>query len=235
MFSNTFSKTLLFLLVYLFSLTSVFAQVSNVTDFGGVPLRSKSQATRFSGNPYTTTEFVKGFIITTSKKQISQMLRYDAFEDKLQYMKDMAIYEASSPTIGGFILEVKNPKNNITERLNYKNGVKGIEGTSENSYFEVLYEGKHTILHKIFMQLKPSTATYGGMQSELGLESESKYFLVLPNGEVKSIKYNTSSILKALGNTPAQKTFVKENKINAKNKAELQKLMKYVDEQSAGK
>ena len=192
---------------------STFAQVGNITDFGGVPLRTKSQSVRFSGNPYTTTEFVKGFIITTSNKQIPLMLKYNAFEDKLEYMKDVAIYEASSPTINGFTMDIKNEKTNVIDRITYKNGIKGIEGTTENSYFEVLYDGKHRILHKIFIRLKPSTATYGGMQSELGLESESKYFLVLPNGEIKSVKYNNSSIIKALGNAPTYKTFAKENKI----------------------
>lgn len=232
-----FSKHIfVFLFAFAFATNfSSYAQVGNVTDFGGVPLRTKAQAQRFSGNPYTTTDFVNGFIVTTSKKQLPQLLKYNAFEDKLEYMKGREVYEASSPTISGFVLEVKNEKNNITERLSYKNGFKGIENVGENGYFEVLYDGKHKLLHKIFMVLKPSTATYGGMQSELGLESESKYFLILPNGEIKNVKYNNSSILKALGNTPEQKAFVKQNKINAKNKSELQKLMKFLDEQNSGK
>ncbi len=230
-----FSKTFPILILTLAFGFSAFAQVSNVTDFGGVPLRTKSQTQRFSGNPYATEGMVKGFIISTNNKQSEHFIKYNVLDDKLEYMKGTDMYEVSSPTINGFIMEVKNPKNNITERLLYKNGIRGIDGVPVEGFFEVLYEGKHRFLHKTFMKLKPATATYGGMQPEIGLESEERYYLLLPNGEFKAVKYNNNSILKTLGNNPTHKAFVKENKINMKNKLELQKFMKYLDEQSTGK
>jgi hypothetical protein len=181
--------------------------------------------TNVEGTPYLYPDWVPGSVKltdgTTNDAPIE--LKYNLVSDEVSF-KDKAGQElVFVKPVAEFTL---NSVDNNGLPHKYRGGYKDIEGTTPASFFEVLADGKVQLL-KRFTKLLFESQPIGSASKLQQFIDKTKYYLII-NGKALQVKNDKKALLAALGDKQAQlEDYIKSNKINLKNDAQLGKLIDY--------
>jgi hypothetical protein len=205
--------------------TNSFAQLSNrvVANANGDILRIKKEDPGdVTGSPYLYDDWVKGNVVfadNTATRNVE--LRYDVLDNVLVTKSKTGEENIFSDPVSEFTLNILNK-----ERL-FKNGFTGGNGINNKTFFEVVYNGKTKILKREVKTILESKGYNTGTISRK-IENSSIYYIAREDKSTEVIKNNEKSILTALGK-PELATYVKDNKLNLKNDADIVKLLTHYD------
>jgi hypothetical protein len=221
-------KKIVFLISFFLVCNLSFAQISNLsTNISGEPIRLKSYKD-ISGSPYLSEEWQMGTVFSLdANNNETVMLRYNIYEDKVEYKKDGMIYGLVSESVKGFSVAVPDPDGKV-KRYVFENKMGKVGEYTDRNFFSILYADKVKFLQKIVVKLIDNTATYGTNVQQSKFVKEEEFYLVKETGESFKVKKNNGSLLKILNNKEL-KDFVKNNNLNIKEDKDLIEALKFYE------
>lgn len=146
-------------------------------------------------------------------------LRYNAFEDQMEFVKDGTIY---------YVKKELGRKVNFTS-LNQFYKVYSINGNL--SFFRVHTEGKNSLLAKQsvrFVEPKKSTTTYGKDRRANYKRSSDELYLALNNTTLIKLPTKKKEFYTIFGSKASEiKNYMKKKKLNYKKVKDLKKVIAY--------
>ena len=221
-------KKISLLVLCLFAFAFVKAQIANVnTNMSGVPLRLKSYKD-IQGSPYLFDDWQEANFLSKEGVVVESVyIRYNIYEDKVEYKKEGETYQLMNESVKGFIVGVPDNDGRM-KRTVFQNGFNDVKGFEKGNFFAVLFDGKVKFLQKIEAKLVETTATYGTSSTLTKFVKEESFYFVNEKGETNKIKRNNSSLLKIL-NDKSLNNFVKENDLNIKEDSALLKTLQFYE------
>lgn len=220
-------KTLFSLLLVTFiASVTVNAQISNYTDVGGNPIKLRSYD-KVEGNPYYNDgEWTDGVITSLDGKIIKGIkVRYNAFEDALEYRKNNGSFLLDGEQIKSFaIIDINNNENDI-----FKSGFGKVKNYNVNGFFKVTFdEGNISILEKVrSRKIKVTPASYGESDYEKFVFTTKSYFIV--DGKVHEAKVNKKTFMKLFPSLKNEiKNYLSENENALITRFEVQNLCNFI-------
>jgi len=163
----------------------------------------ESEINNASGNPYLLKDWSDGVVIFSSGRVVKQFkLRFDCVHNRLMLQFEGASFAAESQ-IREFVIYTKSGKKK--DSMVFKKGFPGIDGNSEETFYQVLVNGKATLL-RLFMKNLVQERQLVTDNSHRRLEDEERYFLV-QDGAMISLPENKNELVEKL---PAQKDPIKQ-------------------------
>ncbi|MDX2305156.1 MAG: hypothetical protein NW226_20260 [Microscillaceae bacterium] len=205
----------------------VEAQINNFNDATGTPIREKKYSD-IQGSPYLNDQWISGSLIFNKDEiQTNVPLRYNAYEDKIEFQQNGGTFVFDNASILGCDMYVLDPGTQKLKRYAIRNGFSGLEGYGfgEKDFFIVTYQNKIAFITKLKASLTETTATYGEKAtSKIFVQSEKSY-LIKEDGKVTQINRSNGAVIKSLGQS-SLKEFVKKEKLNVKDDGDLAKLLR---------
>ncbi|OOQ60797.1 hypothetical protein [Mucilaginibacter pedocola] len=206
--------------------TTASAQFMHQRDYR---LITTSQYTDVEGSPYLFEDWEPGSVtLVNGVSSTEQMqLKYNVVDDVLTF-KDKASGEEMA-----FVQKVKEfkiaPNAGLTDAKYmklYRSGFTGIEGTTADSFFEVLADGKAQLLKRFTKVVFESQDIGSASKKKTFLEKE-KYYIIM-GGKATVVKNDKKSILSVLADKqPQLEDYIKTNKVSFKSDAQVGKLVDY--------
>lgn len=204
--------------------TGAVCTAQTVQDINGKVYRVTALA-EVSGDPYFYPDFVKGSIRFKSGKPVESIqLKYDLLADALLYQDSK-----------GVLMEVTDPVVEFTlaNKLSgqppvlFRNGFKPVGKYTNQSFYEVLWDGKIKLLKKTLKYITEDLE-YTGVKQKV-INDKIAYYLI-KGGETIPVNTNEKSISSVLGVSKTDLTaFIKENKLDLKKDSDLARLIEHVD------
>lgn len=216
--------------ILLFSCLGLFATLANaqtaiiqLRDAQGVPVRAKSYGD-IKGSPYLTTEWSKGTVKQENGQTYADVnVRYDLLEDQLLFKNGAGAELAFVIPVVEFKLTYDEKGTQVTKI--YRNGFAPFEGSTDKTYYELLYDGTVKLVKKNLKKIE-STQEYNSPPTQ-NIVDRIKYFYVVNNGLVE-FKRDTKSLVSAFGSkSTGLQQYMKDNKLNLKNDEDLIKIFTY--------
>lgn len=213
------------------TLINVNAQISNVNDATGSPIRVGSYD-KIEGSPYINDgNWSDGTIITQTDKFLTNVkIRYNAFEDELQYLNKGEPFYYANQDLKSFEFSLADKLGNI-ERFYFENGFEYADEISKKNFVRVLYNGQTVkILEKIEARKQRMTpASYGESDYDKFILTSNQY--VWRKGEISELKLKKAKILKEFPSVKDQlSSYFKENILDLSNPKDVKDLFSYIDE-----
>lgn len=216
-------KKILFTLIGTLSLFIVQAQVYRNVSAGGDrnTIRAKRTDEGFEGSPYLFNDWQEAILkFGAGIEPSSSEIKYDLLADVLVLKgKDGEEYEFKD-----------QPKEFLIIATNevFKNGFTHVDKFTENTFYNVIYNGKTKFLKKTTKNVIESKG-YNTATITKKITDDSYYYIVKDENRPVKIKYNEKSILSVLGKADVLLPYIKENKIDVKSTTNLIKLLTYYD------
>lgn len=215
----------LFALVLLVSSNSADAQQ---VDFYRAELRSDGVPQKYdgvNGSPYLFENWAIGTVTTVDKSvKRDVQLKYDEIDDILLMKNDEGkVVTFTQPVAEFSITDPTSGKIRV-----FKSQFAPSKANTQNSFFEVIYDGKVKLIkknHKVISENKQ----YSGATSKTIVDAV-KYYIVNLNASPLSVKPDAKSIAEVLNNKQEELTsYAKSEKLNLKKEPDLVKLLTYYD------
>lgn len=219
----------------LFSITYIAAaQISNVADVRGVPLRQEVYQ-YVEGNPYYDEgEWEIGNIIDVDGKVHKNMrLRFNAYDNELEYFEEMP-YIADKDIVAAFTISFTDQLG-VTETYKFARGFTVPGKVKDSDYVHVIYQGEEIqLVHKVFKQKVTITpASYGESDYDKFVDSDD-YYLITKSG-VEDFKISKKSFYNSFPEMKDEiKKFMKETKTNLNDASDLERLFKFIESGNIG-
>jgi len=194
----------------------------------GMPLRSRNYV-NLKGSPYFVNDWSKGVIKQSNGQSIKDIeVKYDQLQDELIF-KDVNGQEL------GFAVPVIEFKidyvvNGLAKSSLFRNGFEPFRGSTELSYYEVLYNGQLKLAKKNAKRVE-EYREYNSATITKSIIERTKYYYYTAN---KLFEFNADnkSIMAAFGEsaTPLLE-YIKENKLNLKKEEDLIKVFSFYSTQ----
>ncbi len=218
----------LFSLLFATLITSVAvnAQISNLTDVGGNPIKLKSY-NKVEGNPYYNEGNWTDGVITGLDGNIVKgiKVRYNVFEDALEYRKNNGSFLLDGEQIKSFaIIDIDNNRNDI-----FKTGFGKVKNYNENGFFKVTFdEGNFSILEKVISKkITVTPAAYGESDYEKFVSSSKTYFII--DGKAHETRVSKKSFMKLFPSLKNEiKNYLSENDNSLSTRFEVQNLCHFI-------
>ncbi|WP_347157208.1 hypothetical protein [Pontibacter chitinilyticus] len=189
-------------------------------EVGGRPIRI-GQYVDVHGSPYLQDDWAKGTV------QFANGKAYDGLDLKYDMVADMLLFKDDK----GQTLEFVQPVAKFTVETadgvkTFQNGFPGEGTATDKSYYQVLANGKATLL-KRGAKVVREAKQYNSATIEKNIMDIGAYYI---NKDVAlhKIKNNEKAVLAELSDqAPALKEFIKANKLNLKEEEDLVKLVNY--------
>jgi hypothetical protein len=203
------------LLTLLISFTA--SAQSYFQDVDGKTILEKSEI-NIIGSPFFNTEFIEGKITLTNGKKYDKIpLKYNTFKDELYF---------KNPKDGSLLSFVVPVKEFELSGTTYISGLPAIEKFTSKSYYGLLADGKIKLLvknYKTIFEIKP----YNSATIENKFENNESYYL-LKDGAISRFKPNKKDLLILFKDKSSEiDAFLKKEKIDFKNNADLVKVFDY--------
>lgn len=228
-------KKFCFLLLLLpLSIAFVQAQISNVPTYGSALLKTKKYE-NIKGSAYLYDAWNSGSIINKDGVAFANvMLKYDAYKDKIEINQENQVMEINAAEYPKFTFTFFEQNNGKVIKHNFSNGF-DVPGYTKSSYFDILYQGSHTVLKKTKKSFsEENVSNYGTSDVQKVFQENSYYFIIDPNGVVKEVKLSKKSVVEMFPQKKAIiEKFVSEGKLKIKTQEELVALFQFIDS-SAG-
>lgn len=175
----------------------------------------------FEGSPFLNEQFVPGQIISTGKKLTAVPLRYNIFNDQMEFRQNDLTY-ALYPE-GRIVKVILGDETYVVEKYE-------IKGKMDYGYLSRLDSGKLTVLVKKVVRFTES-------QEAKALESSNKpakftrvpdvYYYKIGDGELTKAGSLKSLISSLPDNQNQVESYAKREKISTRNAEDLKKLAAY--------
>lgn len=215
------------------ALTSVFyghAQISNASDNGGSPIRI-TKYDRVEGSPFLNDgNWSAGTVITQTDKYLTNLkLRYNAFEDELQYLNKNVPFYYANQDVKSFEFSIADPLGN-TERFLFKNGFEFEDDIKKVDYLRVHYNGKSVkALERIqARKQKVTPASYGESDYDQFVLTNKTYIWV--NGKMSEVGFKKAKVIKAFPSLKSKlQSYFKENIVDFSSSKDISDLFEFID------
>lgn len=208
----------LFILIFL-----VKAKAQYLQDIQGRPIMETSY-TDIKGTPFLFENWMPGVVQLENGNTFNNVpLKYNVFDEKL-YFKNPKNEELLE-----FVQPVKSFKFVALDDAGvYEKGFPAIDKFTGETFYSVLYSGKEKLLNKKYkttLEVRP----YNSATTEKSFVDHSDYFLV-KNGKIERIKNSKKDFLAIFSDKANEiDAFIKKEKIDFKNNADLVKVFQYYD------
>jgi hypothetical protein len=223
-------KNALAFLLVISSVTWTKGQLNNVQGLDNVLVRTKKYED-IKGSAYLYPMWNSGTLTDKSGKVYSNLLlKYDSYKDQVEMNQDGQVFEISAALYPKFTLSFVQPTtNNVLKHV--FSAAYTVDGFPKMSYFELLFEGRLTLIKKYKTSfVEENVSGYGTGGAQKSFQSKTFYF-VIEDGVAKDIKPNKKSVL---GVFPEQssivETFLKEKKMKIKSETDLIEIIKFLEE-----
>lgn len=180
------------LFIFFFSLPLTGqCQILNVPGAGNEILREKGYQ-EIQGSPYLFEDWKSGSITSNIGTVYTGLkIKYDAYKDVVEILQNGAIMEINPKLYNDFRIQEEGHKEYF-----FKNDFKPMERFNQQSYFEVLFQGKIYVLRKIKVDYISENVTNFGSSNEIKkfIKNES-YFFVQESGGGIEFKLNKKSVM----------------------------------------
>ncbi|WP_439880595.1 hypothetical protein ACSX1A_15745 [Pontibacter sp. MBLB2868] len=203
------------------------AQGVNITIDGESMQAFGKDYNNMKGSPYLYPEWTKGSVKLTNGIVYEGMdLIYDQLKDELIFNAEGDKRQLFMNPVHEFVMHKEINSAVVDERV-FRNGFPAIDGAGLTSFFEVLNDGDTKLLKrttKAIVEERPD----GSIVKEKQIKESVKYYISTP-GKMTKINQNKKSVLAALDSNKAQEVlnFLKENQLNLKEDAALEKLIAF--------
>ena len=195
---------------------------SSITNIKGEAIKDNVYV-EVEGNPYLFNDWVNGTVVLMSNQGIPAPLKLDICTNKLLFQnKEGETLELKSK-ITSFTLD--NPSTDISDLkpLVFVNGYPATAKQTENSYYQLVGDGKTRLL-KFYRKSIDEQRAY----TSATVVKSFKYFQVyyiFKNNQLIEVQPNKKSIMKVLDDRPVQlEAYLKDHSVNFKSDADLQRL-----------
>jgi len=223
-------KNALAFLLIISSVNWAKGQLSNVQGLDNVVVRTKKYED-IKGTAYLYPMWNAGTLTDKSGKVYSNLLlKYDTYKDQVEMNQDGQVFEISTVLYPKFTLSFVQPTtNNVIKHV--FSAAYAVDGFPKMSYFELLFEGRLTLIKKYktsFVEENVSGYGTGGVQKSF--QSKTIYFVV-EDGVTKEIKSNKKSVLEVFPEQSSViETFLKEKKMKIKSETDLVQIIQFLEE-----
>ncbi|QCR24217.1 hypothetical protein [Pontibacter sp. SGAir0037] len=224
MYKFIFKLALTLLVSNIFYL-NVHAQIAIVGDVQGRPAVTRS-FTDIQGSAYLYDSWEKG------KVKMMNGTIHDNMELMYDQVNDELIFKGLSNQPQTFLHPVheftisKVVNNHVVEERKFRKGFSPVDGANNMATYEVLAEG-NTLLLKRTAKVVFEDLPYGSSTKVKTIRENTHYYIAVADKLVK-IKNDKKSVLQVLNSKSTEiDRFIKENKINFKDDADLSKLIAY--------
>jgi len=195
---------------------------------GQIDIPNKDINGELYGNPYIIKDWSDGLVKFTSGRVVNQFrLRFDCVRNQLVLQFQGSTFAAESK-VKEFVMYTGSGKKK--DSLVFRKGYPAIDKGNENTYYQVLLEGKTQLLRLIAKNVVEEKELISSTRARGRLEEEEKYYL-LKDGSMILLPPDRTQILNAL---PAQATalaqFITDNNLRFRTQADYIQLAKKYNE-----
>lgn len=181
------------------------------------------------GSPYLQEDWAIGNVTLKNGKSYTGVgLKYDQVKDELLFRNEKNEMNTFAQPVKSFTITSR--KNN--SQLLFRNGFAPVKAATENSWYQVLADGKVQLLFRNVKKVRKDKA-YNSATTVLTIEEYPTWFIA-KDGVPVSIKKNEKAVLEAIGgDRTALEAYIRSNKLNVKNDEDLVKLIVYYNSLTA--
>lgn len=180
------------------------------------------------GFPYLSEGWINGWVRVNKNRIFKDVsLRFDAYNNKLYFKTDSTEFEFVLP-VNEFCIPYKEdaPRDSSL----FRNGYPAIDKNTEETFYEVLVDGKFQLLNFISKVIE-SYSSYNTPATKRFVNVYQSYAM-LPNGSIVKLKYGADKILSAMpAYADAIKNIADKNKLKLKNEEQVVQLFKLLNQQ----
>ncbi len=216
-------KKFLFILLFTLVYGNVLKAQFYLNNLNGTAFKEQNY-TDVKGSPYVVDDWSVGTVLTRKGTYNNINLKYSELDDQLFFKgKDQEMMQFADQ-VKEFTLSYKKDDKQLL--VHYRNGYTNIAGVNNNTYFEILADGKFQLLRKATKKVKQEI-TYGSTEPNKSFITTVKYYIVTSEKGIL-IKKDKKSILSVLGDKESQlEVYAKANNIDFKSDEDLAKLINY--------
>jgi hypothetical protein len=180
------------------------------------------------GNPYIIKDWSEGLVKFTSGRIVNQFkLRFDCVRNQLVLQFQGSTFAAESK-VKEFVMYTGSGKKK--DSLVFRKGYPAIDKGNENTFYQVLLEGKTQLLRLIAKNVIEEKELISSTRARGRLEEEEKYYL-LKDGAMILLPPDRAQILNALpGQATALAQFISDNNLRFRTQADYIQLAKKYNE-----
>ncbi|MEN8121726.1 MAG: hypothetical protein ABFS35_15350 [Bacteroidota bacterium] len=204
----------------------IFAQVNNTyLDYFREKLRINSKPVKIvdykdiKGSPYLTDDFVDSKIYFRKDSVFKIPLRYNVFDQSMEYMQNNMVYAISNPEI------IEKIEMDNWAFIYYRNN----ENIKYNSYYELLVSGKSYLLAKKDIGYREAEPPKPIVESEPAkfFKRKDTYYVVI-DGALPALVKNKKVLLEIFKDKEDEiEKFIKKEKISYKKRKDIIRLVEY--------
>jgi len=206
------------------------AQVANIPGVGNSVIMTKKYED-IKGSAYLYDTWISGTLTSKEGEEYTNvMLRYDAYKDRIEVNQNNQVMEINSFDYPKFTFTFFKESNDKVVKHNFASGY-DVTGFPKSSYFDILYQGDHTVLKKVkkfFTEVNVSS--YGPSEFQKVFEENNYYFVANADGVIKEVKLSKKSVIGAF---PEKKEIIEKflsvEKLKLKTQDDLVALFQYID------
>jgi len=207
-----------------------YSQMRNIKAMDNTLIRTKKYVD-IRGSAYLYPSWATGTLTEKNGNvYVNLMLKYDSYNDRVELNQDGQIMEISALEFPRFTLTFVEPGTDKLINHSFLSGL-DIPGFSRINYFDLIYEGRLTLLKKYKTSfLDMNVTSYGNAGTQKSFQLNILYFLIEEGKAPKELKLNKRSIIEAFPKQAASiETFMKEKKIKGKTEADLIEIIKFLN------
>jgi len=191
-------KKTVFILIALIAATIIKVDAQYVQDRVTGERLSVKRFDGIRGTPYFEEDFAEGDIFLTDGTVFEDaMLRYNAYEDEIEYSHDGRLYALKNELVSEFHLRY-NRGGGVTDTIIFRKGYKG-ESLDSQTFYIVHYEGDITLLERFTQRFQEDMVPgYGQASAEKRFTPTSRLFFKEEDKSVKQVNNRRTSVLNAL-------------------------------------
>jgi hypothetical protein len=188
----------------------------------GNPVFEKSYVD-VQGSPYLQEDWAIGNVLLKNGKSYTGVaLKYDQVKDVLLFRNEKNETNTFAQPVKSFTITSRKDNS----QLSFRNGFTPVKSATENSYYQVLADGKVQLLFRNVKKVRNDKA-YNSATTVLTVEEYPGWFIAR-DGMPVTIKKSEKAVLEAIGgDSAALEAYIRSNKLNVKNDADLVKLITY--------
>ncbi len=211
-------------------ISNVMGQIANVQGMDNVVLRIKKYDD-IKGSPYLYPAWNSGTLTDRNGKVYSNLLlKYDTYKDLVELNQEGQVMEVSAMNYPKFTLMFIEPGSNKVINHSFSTGY-GFEGFSKTSYFDILLEGRITLLKKYKSSfIENNVSDYGTSDSQKSFQSKIVYFVISEGAGSKEIKPNKKSVMDVFSEHSSRIEVFLNNKKKIKSEDDLIEIIRFLDE-----
>jgi hypothetical protein len=203
------------------------AQNQILNDNQGKPVMEQSYVD-VEGSPYLAANWLPGTVAFANGKTIAARLKYDVVKDEpiFQSPRDSMALAFVSP-VKSFRFDIGSIDESSLAPLIFSNGYPAIDEQSENSFYQVIADGKAKLLKRYKKVIHSNQAFNSATTTKTFAMRNAVYYLFADN-KISRVKLNPKTIAVALADKADQvQAFIKINKTDFKSDHDLAKLFTY--------